>query len=74
MIFEEYINSSLITFTNDTTLGSVANTRKGQRYMMTIDYGDREYNLIQHPPQHQKGICASTSVEDRSEPELTATV
>lgn len=38
MIFEEYINSSLITFTNDATLGSVANTRKGQRYMMTIDY------------------------------------
>lgn len=38
MIFEEYINSSLITFTNDTTVGSAANTRKGQRYMITIDW------------------------------------
>lgn len=37
MIFEEYINSSLITFTNDTTIGSVATTGKGQRYMITID-------------------------------------
>lgn len=73
MIFEAYINSSLITFTNDATLGSVANARKGQRCMMTIDYRDGEYNLVQHPPPHQRGVFASTSVGGRSEPELTAT-
>lgn len=37
MIFEEYINTSLITFTNDTTIASVATTRRGQRCMITID-------------------------------------
>lgn len=36
VISEEYINTSLIAFTNDTTIGSVATTRKGQRCMMTI--------------------------------------